>query len=220
MNTLKPFPCDTIRPLPGFDAVVKAFQAKSITLDENARCVEKSATISVFDLSSVANAIDHIHELPKPGEVFHCVCKGNYQQFDIVPAIIKLAGCAIDMLHLVTLAFSSQNVQAICELLDSGQVKRCDLTVSTYFKAQNKDIYEHAQHELTHLRNVPLIAPRSHAKIIAAKLMDGRTVTSEGSANLRSNRNIEQFTMTANSEVFEFHERWILDLFRKYAVEP
>ena len=44
------------------------------------------------------------------------------------------------------------------------------------------------------------------------KLADGRCVIIEGSANLRSCRNVEQFTATESPDLYQFHRAWILEM--------
>jgi hypothetical protein len=46
-------------------------------------------------------------------------------------------------------------------------------------------------------------------KLIAARLTDGRTVTIESSANLRSCKNIEFMTVYGHPDVYAFHTGWM-----------
>ena len=41
---------------------------------------------------------------------------------------------------------------------------------------------------------------------------DGRCIVNESSANLRSCRNIEQFTMTHDRDLLEFHRQWMAEV--------
>ncbi len=52
-------------------------------------------------------------------------------------------------------------------------------------------------------------ATRSHAKLLLFALSDGRHFTVETSGNMRTCRSIEQFVLTHDQELFEFHARWM-----------
>jgi|GEM_PF-5169257 len=52
-------------------------------------------------------------------------------------------------------------------------------------------------------------ATRSHAKVIAARFTDGRCFVIESSANLRTCRNLEQFAITQDRGLFDFHRQWM-----------
>lgn len=160
-----------------------------------------------MNLLHVANAANHLERLPAADEAFHCIVKGNYPQWALVPAILRLAGEPIERLYLVTLGFSKANAQELLDLLDAGQVKNVTALVSCYFKVQDAQIYDPIHEELSK-RNHRMLAMRTHAKIILARTKS-HSLTIEGSANLRSCRNIEQFTMTNDRSLFDFHAGWI-----------
>lgn len=57
-------------------------------------------------------------------------------------------------------------------------------------------------------RGATLTSSRNHAKVIGLAFERDAYVV-EGSANMRSCNNLEQFTLTNDPELFEFHRRWI-----------
>ena len=50
---------------------------------------------------------------------------------------------------------------------------------------------------------------RTHCKLILAKMADGTAYVVEASANLRSSKNIEQFVLTQDIGLYQFHRAWI-----------
>jgi hypothetical protein len=68
--------------------------------------------------------------------------------------------------------------------------------------------------EALHRRGHSIAAIRCHAKILLMELTDGRHIVVESSANLRSCRNIEQFTMTDDHDLLLFHRGWMLELLK------
>jgi len=162
----------------------------------------------------VRTAAVHIGRIPGPREAFHLVCNGRYALWDMVPAVLSLAGGAvIEDLYLATLGFSKFNVVEIVEMLDAGTIKRLSLLCSHYFKGTSGGIYELAANELYKRSNARFLSIRTHAKLVCLKLTDGRTLTIEASANLRSCKNIEQMTIFGHPNLYEFHTGWINDLF-------
>ena len=116
-------------------------------------------------------------------------------------------------LYIATLGFSKSNVDNMAKLLDSGHVGSITLIASHYFKGTSPDIYTHGLDELTK-RGQRFLSIRSHAKLLAIKLSDGRTVTIEASANLRSCKNIEQLSVFGDPGLYAFHAGWMEEMFK------
>ncbi|HEX4796179.1 MAG TPA: hypothetical protein VH370_20485 [Humisphaera sp.] len=155
------------------------------------------------------NAVRDIAELPALEESLHCVCRGNFPLWSIVPASPKLAAPAtITALYLATLGFSSSNAADLFELMDAGQIKTVAIVASVFFQRQNPKEYGMMDAGIRE-RGQRLVALRSHAKVIAFSLSDGRQFAVESSANLRSCRNLEQFSFTQSPSLYQFHRDWI-----------
>jgi len=58
-------------------------------------------------------------------------------------------------------------------------------------------------------RGQTLLAMRNHAKLLLMALDDGRRIVVESSANLRSCRNVEQFVISHDTGLYDFHAAWI-----------
>lgn len=163
---------------------------------------------SCLDLRA-ADAAKLIERLPQPDESFHCIVGGTFALFNLTPAVLELAAPErIDALHIATLGFSRQNIEALMQLFDGGQIRRIVLLCSHYFSATSPEIYQYGAAAFADRKQV-FWSMRTHAKLLAMQLTDGRTVTVESSANLRSCKNIEQMTIIGDPAVYEFHRRWV-----------
>jgi len=158
------------------------------------------------------NAVAEIAELPGPEESLHLVCRGNFPLWQIVPAVLTMAGAAIiEHLAIGTLGFSKQNAAELFDLIDGGKVRSVSIVASVYFQRQNPSEYKIMAEGLAD-RGQKIVAIRSHAKVIAMELSDGRGFTVESSANLRSCRNLEQLTLTQSVDLTRFHAGWIQEV--------
>ena len=192
-------------------------QAPPIPLDGDRRHARTPRRRVFHNALRTKAAIEALNGLPADGETWHVVMAGSYDSFDLVDAMLAHAAPAtITDLHLATLGFNAANARRLLELHDTGQVRRCTMIVSMYYEADHKEkevCYQLAR-ELP-ARGQPghpggwYLATRSHAKIIAAAFTDGRHFVIESSANLRTCRNLEQFTITHDRGLFEFHRSWM-----------
>jgi hypothetical protein len=145
--------------------------------------------------------------LPEESESLHCLQSGFFDLMSVVVALIGRLG-ACDHLRLATLAFSARNLQEMTRLLDSGQARRLTLLSSTFFRNYNRDLWTEAVTELRD-RGQRAACWTTHAKVICWHFVSGAKLTLEGSANLRSNRSLEQFTLFNEPALHDWHAMWI-----------
>lgn len=163
----------------------------------------------LLQMEQVQNVATTLGRLPAPGESYHLVCRGNWPAWALIPAFIRLGcGATIDTLHIATLGFSRANGEQLLSMLDDGLIHHVSMAISCYFKSNESGMVEWLAHELKH-RGHRFAAVRNHAKVIAVGMTDGSAITVESSANLRSCRNVEQFTITNNADLLKFHQQWI-----------
>lgn len=160
-------------------------------------------------MDEVAAAAREIDRLPDRDESIHAIMRGNWHGWDIVPAILQLAAPnAIESLYVATLGFNTRNAAELLRLIDDGRIRSVVFLCSHYFAKASAAEFEILRAGLE-ARGFPAIAYRTHAKIIAARMTDGKSYVVESSANLRSCHNIEQFAMTESPALFDFHRQWI-----------
>lgn len=195
-----------------FDAPAKKeTAAESVALGPQ-RTVTRAKRRIVYDLSKVCNAIGCLGPLPRAGESVHAIMGGDFNAWDLVPAIQAMTKKPIAELIITTLGFNLSNNQHLCDMLDAGAVREAHLLCSSYFEGADKDVFNTAK-EKFEARGQRIKAVRNHSKIILiapAGRKDRYCV--ESSANLRSCNNLEQLTLTNCATLYNFHKRWIFEV--------
>jgi hypothetical protein len=172
------------------------------------RSLVRTPTRRLFhDYRTNPEAYAHLDHLPGRGESLHGVISGKYALFELVPALIERKGKIADLI-VATLSFSKANAADLLGLLDDGHVERFSLLISYYFKSTSRPIYDLLVPQLRE-RGHRVLAMRTHAKIMLARMASGDRYVVETSANLRSSVNIEQFVMTNDPQLYDFHHQWI-----------
>lgn len=184
-------------------------------LEAEERCQVDGLERDFRNAERANTAAEAIGRLPGPRQALHLIIPGRFALWDCVPAILQLAAPArLDALHMATLGFSRSNIDQLAALLDAGQIGRAWLLASHYFKGTSSEIYEQAQKELGRRPTARFLSLRTHAKLMAIALDDGRKLSIESSANLRSCHNIEQITIIGAPALYRFHAGWIDRLFQ------
>lgn len=179
----------------------------------NPRFESKARRRELLNLLRVRNAAKHLDHLPEAGCSIHGIMRGNYSFCDLIPAVLSmLSPATLTYVAATTLGFSRKAILQILDLIDSGGVARFDFVCADFFAKSDPEICMFARAELTR-RGSKFTAARCHAKIILFATSDGQHFTSESSANIRACRSIEQFALTNDRELFEFHRTWIDEIF-------
>jgi hypothetical protein len=156
----------------------------------------------------------------EPGEATHALMSGRYDLMVLLAAALEHYGVKCRRLRIATLSFNARNTSEIAHLLRTdppGPVEAVTLLCSSFFRANNRAEYQDAARTATGFPGRwRLAAARSHAKVITADLADGRKLTIEGSANLRTNSNREQLTAIMEAELHDWHAAWIDDLVTRH----
>ena len=157
------------------------------------------------------NAIKLIQELPAEGESLHFVVDGHFEPCDLIPVTRRLVSPKIiKRLDITTLGFNRDNVACIANGMDQCKIGQVSLVCSHYFAKAEPENFEYLQTEIGG-RGGRVAGLRTHSKLILMEISDGRCFTIEGSGNLRSCKSIEQFAMTNDRPLLEFHRGWLED---------
>ncbi len=160
--------------------------------------------------ASLKSADDILAILPGSGETLHALMTGRFDLMHPIVALVgKLGRC--DSLCIATLSYNGKNLTEMIGLLDSEAVGSLTLLCSAFFRDHNTELWQETLSEFRE-RGQRAAAARSHAKIVTLATADGRKLSIEGSANLRTNSNREQFALTDDAAVHDWHTTWITDL--------
>jgi hypothetical protein len=168
-------------------------------------------------LAMLAEAGDVLGALPGPGESLHAVMTGRYDLMHLLAALAERLG-RVDSMCVATLSYNGRNLAEMLRLLDAGAVGRLTLLCSAFFRDHNKELWEETQKEFRD-RGQRAAAARSHCKVVTLALASGRRLSLEGSANLRTNSNREQFALTDSAPLHDWHSDWINELVAKHEGE-
>lgn len=170
----------------------------------------KAAKRSFLDARRCKNAMEQILNLPEPGESLHFIVDGLYEPCDLIPAVRRMSDPAmIKRLDATTLGLNNDNTECISRGMDQGKILEANILVSHYFKSVDKDEYAFLKDEIETKRGGRVNGMRTHCKIMLLEMTDGNCYTIEGSGNFRSCQSIEQFVMTNDRALLEFHRSWI-----------
>src|SRR5215208_4677573 len=158
-------------------------------------------------------AEDALPHLPEPGESVHFLQTGYFDLMMLVPLLVGVHGVARHV-RLATLSYNGRNLTEMVRLLDSGGCERLTLLTSTFFLNNNGGLYRETCGELR-TRGASVAAHKTHAKVIALEFPSAK-LSVEGSANLRSNRSVEQVMLARHGGLCDWHAAWIDELVAKH----
>jgi hypothetical protein len=154
-------------------------------------------------------AADVLPHLPESGESVHTLLTGTFDFMLVLTCVIQQRRSVCDHLRVTTLAFSRRNTQELARLLDARLVGRLTLLCSDFMAKSNRAIYDGAVGELATTRGQAVASARCHAKVACLAFEDGLRLVFEGSANLRTNKNVEQVTAINDAGLHDWHAGWI-----------
>jgi len=188
----------------------KETAAQSLDMDALAMRLRRETVIrKVVDSRKVEKAQLLIDQLPGKEETLHCLMGGDFNAWDLIPAILNITGKPASRLIIATLGFNRGNMTHLGKLIDEGKVEKAALLCSHYFQSTDPGAWDVGK-EILEDRGMNIAFCRNHAKIICIEA--GQPYVVEGSANLRSCNNLEQFTLTNSRPLFEFHAGWIQEI--------
>jgi hypothetical protein len=158
-------------------------------------------------LKEAAGVLPH---LPEPGEALHAIMTGTYDLTVLLTLLIEQSPTPCDHLRIATLSLKPRNLYELYRLIDKGKVVMLSLLVSDFFQAHHKELCTTLIGELAARSPAHrFAAARSHAKVICMDFGPGGKLVLEGSANLRTNSNREQFALLNHDVLHDWHAAWI-----------
>jgi hypothetical protein len=163
-------------------------------------------------------ARDILPRLPGPGESLHALMTGLYDFMSVVGLVITSHPAPCRILRVATLAFSARNVAELSLLQAKGAVRETRLLCSDFFAKHNAVLFAEARKTLADSGG-RIAAPRCHCKVTCLEFEGGGKLVFEGSANLRTNRNIEQFALFNDGALHDWHAQWIDQKIREWEID-
>jgi hypothetical protein len=148
---------------------------------------------------------------------------GNFVFGDVLEAMVERRKVAPRLMTVQTLSMSEENVDSLRNVVDmmGGRLERLRIVLSVYFWG-----HEHRPGQLVPYLYERLDVPgldldvafaSIHTKIVSAETLAGRHLVMDGSANLRSSRNVEQVRVECDDGLYEYVERFADGVFAAYS---
>lgn len=185
--------------------------------DENTAPAGKLLRLAARRVAMLADADAVLSALPGPGEALHAIMTGRYDLMQLVTCLLGKVGPARSV-RLATLSFNRRNLTDMLALLDGPEPPRLTLLCSAFFRDHNKELWAETLEEFRS-RGQQAAAARSHAKVVTLDLLCGAKLALEGSANLRTNSNREQFALVNDTGLHDWHAAWIDGLVSRHEGE-
>lgn len=149
------------------------------------------------------------------GERVDALVSGNFIFGDFFEALAVEQNLLIEEMMLSTLSISQDNVDSLRNLIVGGYLEKLDIIVSDYFWSHNRHNAPYIYGQLDIDDRFQLAVAGIHTKIALLRV-GHRKIIIHGSANFRSSRSVEVFTVETNPDLYDFHREWqssILDAY-------
>lgn len=159
-------------------------------------------------------------DLPEGASV-HALVAGNFIFGDFLEAYMVHTNFYAEEMIVATLSLGKENVDSLANLQNGGYVKNLSLLVSDYWFAHERRKeggVPYIADTLGQDSNFRFAAAGVHTKISLIRTSCDKHLVLHGSANLRSSRNLEQFALENDRDLYEFHAAWIRPLLERFAV--
>lgn len=148
----------------------------------------------------------------------HCIVSGDFIFGDFIEAYLVENRARVPDMTIATLSLNQNNVDSLYHLMRVGHIERLNLVVSAYFYGNERHalipyIYQHLDQWQNRFQ---LAVAGIHTKTVHFRTAGGKCFVIQGSANLRSSGNIEQFTIEENQELFEFYNDAYNSIIERY----
>ena len=145
----------------------------------------------------------HIGPLPAAGHESLLILTGDYHGWDIVTAVIEMAGEPVAHLRLATLGFNKTQATDLAARIDAGQIVRLTMLVSNMFSEVNRSEYNLLAGLLGE-RGQTITTGQNHCKLFLWHFADGRKFYAHGSLNLRRCNAFEQIAIGQDEATHDF----------------
>jgi hypothetical protein len=167
--------------------------------------------------SQLRKAAEVIPHLPAEGESLHTLLTGFFDFALVLTCVLRSRPVPCEHARISTLSFGKKNVQEMAGWIDDGLVRRLTLLCADFMAKASPEVYQGAVTELVERRGQTVGSARCHAKVVTLAFADGLRLSFEGSANLRTNRNLENVCVVNDPGLHDFHAAWMDAKVREHA---
>ena len=145
------------------------------------------------------------------GERITAIVNGSFIFGDFIEAFIIKNKIRVKKMTLSTLSYNDNNIDSLKTLMLHGYVDNLNIIVSDYFYGHERaDLIPYTYQELDNESNTfQLAIERTHCKVYIFETYDDRYFVLQGSVNLRSSGNTENFTFEDNKQVYSFYDEYL-----------
>jgi hypothetical protein len=158
---------------------------------------------------------------PEPGESIHVISGSKFDFWTWVPVLVDMIGRA-ETFYASTWTLNRDTVVELFELCDADKIEPAAVSFVTgiYFKRRETATYATLLAGIRQ-RGGRYRAFLNHAKVLllSNEAADAWLVI-EGSANLTSNPRWEQYVITNDRALYDFHREWFEDMLGRHKPEP
>jgi hypothetical protein len=169
--------------------------------------------------AQLRKAADVIPHLPGLGESLHTLLTGYFDFALVLTCVLRARPAPCEHARIATLSFGPKNTQEIARWLDDRLVCRLTLLCADFMAKACPQVFQGAVKELAEQRGQTVGSARCHAKVVTLAFADGLRLVFEGSANLRTNRNLENLCVVNDPGLHDWHATWIDAKVREHEVE-
>lgn len=151
--------------------------------------------------------------LPGQGESYRVISNGGFDCVHYLDYFMEQLG-DLDSLLIATWIINRENAKQIFDYFDNGRIKSGTLVLSNRTRQLRKQDWGYIIEGFKD-RKWKIRIPNTHAKLFCASNEAKQYyLTVEGSGNWNENKRIENYTITNDKDLFDFHKNWIDEIVR------
>jgi hypothetical protein len=153
-----------------------------------------------------------------PNERYFVLVDGSFIFGDFIEALMVKNDFHAKQMIISTLSLNENNIDSLYNLISGGYVDDLSLIISDYFFSHERNnLVKYIYEQLDIENKFQLAVAGTHCKLCIIETHCGKYIVIDGSANLRSSGNLEQFRIEENKEVYQFNydfQKAIIDKFK------
>ena len=162
------------------------------------------------------NAVDMVNAIDIQEDYF-CLVSGSFIFGDFIEALCYARELKPKAIYLTTLGMSYDNADSIVNLVDYLGCEKVNLIVSNYFTAVERHRLVPYMIQEFSGKPISVAVLASHCKICLIEC-DAENIVIEGSANLSSSCNVEQFSIIHDDKLFSWIKNILDSILNKHTI--